>query len=157
LPDPSTQALWKTEIYKLWESLLQGIPVLADAVKDPGAAGKDKRVELRRDYIIMRPVVQHAIVIAIKRLLDDGSSLKIILTKLAKLDYRYDNPEWERIAVKPVNKIIAGKSETKLLARLIAYRLGENLSAKELGILENQYVSLFDVQDGNRNLPPRIN
>jgi DNA sulfur modification protein DndB len=157
LPNPATQALWKTEIYKLWESLLSDIPILADAVRDPNATGKDIRIELRRDYIIMRPVVQHAVVIAIKRLLDDGSSLKAVLNKLGIMDWRYDNSEWERIAVKPGNKIIAGRSDTKLLARVIAYRLGESLSAKELKVLEDQYRGLFDVLDVERQLPSLIN
>jgi hypothetical protein len=104
----------------------------------------------------MRPVVQHSVVIAIKRLLDDGSPLKGTLAKLAKMDWRYDNSEWERIAVKPGNKIIAGKSDTKLLARVIAYRLGESLTAKELQVLEDQYRALFDVLDPNRNLPALV-
>ena len=105
---------------------------------------------------MFQPVVQHAVVIAIKRMLDDGAPLKVIMNKLSRMDWRYDNSEWERIAVKPVNKIIAGKSDTKLLARVISYRLGESLSSKELKILEDQYRALFDVQDADRKLPPLI-
>lgn len=157
LPDLATQALWKDEVEKMWDLMLTSIPPLTDAIKDPGEEGREKRCELRESYIIMKPVVQVALVMAIKRLIDTGAPLKASFQKAGKLDWRFECADWDRIAVNPGNKIIAGKQSQKLLSRIIAYRLGEELSAKELKVLEEQYDGLFDSKDPNRKLPPKVN
>lgn len=157
LPDLATQALWKSEVEKMWDLMLTAIPPLADAIKDPSEEGQSKRVELRETYIIMKPVVQVALVMAIKRMIDAGASLKAAFQKAGKLDWRFECTDWDRIAVNPGEKIIAGKQSQKLLSRVIAYRLGEELTAKELKVLEEQYDGLFDTKDPNRKLPSKIN
>jgi DNA sulfur modification protein DndB len=157
LPDLATQALWKSEVEKMWDLMLASIPPLVDAIKDPSDEGQSKRVELRETYIIMKPVVQVALVMAIKRMIDGGSSLKSAFQKAGKLDWRFECTDWDRVAVNPGEKIIAGKQSQKLLSRIIAYRLGEELTAKELKVLEEQYDGLFDTKDPNRKLPSKIN
>jgi DNA sulfur modification protein DndB len=157
LPDLATQALWKSEVEKMWDLMLTSIPPLVDAIKDPSDEGQSKRVELRETYIIMKPVVQVALVMAIKRMIDAGSSLKSAFQKAGKLDWRFECTDWDRVAVNPGEKIIAGKQSQKLLSRIIAYRLGEELTAKELKVLEEQYDGLFDTKDPNRKLPSKIN
>ncbi len=157
LPDADTQNLWRREVVNLWEQLLTNVPVLRDAVAENDDKSKDKRVELRSSYIIMKPIIQVSLVSAIKRLMDTGMAQKEIFKRVSKIDWRFDCPDWDRIAVNPGNKIITGNQSMKLLARVISYRLGEELISKELQVLENQYISLFDKTDGSRALPPKIN
>ncbi len=157
LPDADTQNLWRREVVNLWEQLLTNVPVLRDAVAEIDEKSKDKRVELRSSYIIMKPIVQVSLVSAIKRLMDTGMAQKEIFKRVSKIDWKFDSSDWERIAVNPGNKIITGNQSMKLLARVISYRLGEELISKELQVLENQYTSLFDKVDGSRTLPPKIN
>jgi DNA sulfur modification protein DndB len=156
LPDASTQNLWKTEIEKMWVALIKEMPVLNDAVADIEESGKSVRIELRQTYILMKPIVQAALVGAIKRLMLGGMSMKVAIEKAAKLDWRFECADWDRIAINPGKKIITGNQSRKLLSRMIAYRLGESLSAKELEVLENQYRGLFDTNDSNRKLPEKI-
>jgi DNA sulfur modification protein DndB len=156
LPDANTQNLWKKEIFTLWQQVTAQISVLKDALAHPEDEGKDKRIELRAEYIIMKPIVQVALILAIKRLMDKGISLKDTLKKVSKIDWSYISPDWERIAVNPGNKIVTGNQSMKLLARIISYRLGEDLISKELQILEQQYLSLFDATDTLRKLPQKI-
>jgi len=156
LPDADTQNLWRKEIFNLWQQLTTQISVLKDALALPDEDGKEKRIELRSEYIIMKPIVQVALVLAIKRLMDKGVSFKDIIKKVSKIDWSYDLQEWERIAVNPGEKIIAGTQSMKLLARVISYLLGEDLIAKELQVLEDQYRGLFDAKDPSRKLPEKI-
>jgi DNA sulfur modification protein DndB len=156
LPDSQTQNLWKQEIYSLWESVVETIPVLKEAIQDDGEAGKARRIELRAEYIIMKPIVQMALIASIKRLMDKGISLKESLKRASKLDWRFECNDWDRIAVDPGNKIVTGTQSMKLLARVIAYRLGEELQSKELKILEEQYRGLFDSKDSAKALPSKI-
>jgi DNA sulfur modification protein DndB len=156
LPDPDTQNLWRKEIFNLWSQLSTQINILKDALALPNDDGKEKRIELRAEYIIMKPIVQVSLILAIKRLMDKGISFKDIIKKVSKIDWSFSSPDWERIAVNPGEKIIAGNQSMKLLARIISYRLGEDLISKELEVLEGQYRGLFDVKDPTRKLPGKI-
>jgi DNA sulfur modification protein DndB len=157
LPDKDTQNLWRREVFNLWEQVTKNIAVLKDALELPEDEGKEKRIELRAEYIIMKPIVQVALILAIKRLMDKGTSLKDIIKKISKIDWSFDSPDWERIAVNPGKKIISGLQSMKLLARVISYRLGEELISKELQVLEGQYFGLFDSKDPSRKMPEKIN
>jgi len=156
LPEASVQNLWRTEVEKMWITVVREISVLHDALEDIEDTGRGKRTELRKTYIIMKPIVQAALVGAIKRLMNAGISMKVAIEKAAKLDWRFQCSDWERVAVNPGDKIITGSQSRKLLTRLIAYRLGEPLTAKELEVLENQYRGLFDTHDKSRSLPERL-
>lgn len=155
LPDDATQTQWKNEIEKLWVALLKEISVLSDALSDITETGKQTRIELRDNYIIMKPIIQASLVNAIKRLMISGVSMKAAVEKAARLDWRFDNSIWDRIAVEPGKKIIAGNQKMKVLGRYIAYILGDNLSSKELEVLEKYYKDLFD-GDSAKKLPEKI-
>jgi hypothetical protein len=154
LPSPEDQHLLRLEAEKLWRAVLRNMDVFSDALEDREESGKAKRVELRSSYILMKPIVQHALVGAIKLLMLDGMSLDDAITKASRLDWRFDCEDWERVAVLPGDKIITGAQSRRLLSRIIAYRLGLHFDSKELEILETQYKRLFDNQ--NRSLPPLL-
>jgi DNA sulfur modification protein DndB len=154
LPSPEDQHLLRLEAEKLWKAVLRNMDVFSDALGDREESGKAKRVELRSSYILMKPIVQHALVGAIKLLMLDGMSLDDAIAKASRLDWRFDCEDWERVAVLPGDKIITGAQSRRLLSRIIAYRLGLHFDSKELEILETQYKRLFDNQ--NRSLPPLL-
>lgn len=155
IPDQQTQALWKAELEKMWVTLVREIPILNEAVSNIEEDGKQLRIELRDTYILMKPVVQAALVGAIRRLMTSGMSLKTAVERAARLDWSYECPDWDRVAVNPGKKIVTGTQGRKFLSRIIAYRLGEPLQAKELEKLEEQYAGLFDVSE-HRKLPEKL-
>jgi DNA sulfur modification protein DndB len=155
LPDEQTKNLWKRAIEDLWVTLLKEIPVLADAISDISEVGKNTRIELRENYIIMKPIVQASLINAIKRLVVSGVSMKSVIEKVSNIDWRFENPIWDRIAVEPGKKIIAGNQKMKVLGRYLAYILGDNLTSKELEVLEKYYRDLFD-GDESKKLPEKI-
>lgn len=156
LPDVATQNLWKSELKKMWVYLVRNISVFSDALADIEPTGKDVRMELREAYILMKPIVQVALVGAIKKLMNSGMNMEAAIDKASRLDWRFECADWDRIAVDPGKRIISGTAARKFLSRVIAYRLGEELGAKELEVLENQYRTLFDSTDTSRKLPEKI-
>jgi len=154
LPSPEDQHLLRLEAERLWKTLLRNIDVFSDALGDREESGRARRVELRSSYILMKPIVQHSLIGAIKLLMLDGVSLDDAVAKAARLDWRFDCEDWERVAVLPGGKIITGAQSRKLLSRIIGYRLGLHFDSKELEILETQYKRLFD--DQSRGLPPLL-
>ena len=152
LPDEATKNLWRSELEKLWRQLIKSIDVLHDALEDSEDSGRQKRIELRKSYIIMKPVVQFALVSAIRRLMLRGTSFDHALSKAGNLDWGFNNPEWERVAILPGDRIITGNQARKFLSRFIAYKLGEKLNSTELKALEEQYKNLFDSSE-KRELP----
>ncbi len=156
LPDVATQNLWKSELKKMWVYLVRNISIFSDALSDIEPTGKDLRMELREEYILMKPIVQVALVGAIKKLMNSGMNMEAAIDKASRLDWRFECADWDRIAVDPGKRIISGTAARKFLSRVIAYRLGEDLGAKELEVLENQYRTLFDSADTSRRLPEKI-
>lgn len=152
LPDEATKNLWRIELEKLWKQLVKSIDILHDALEDPEDSSRQKRIELRKSYIIMKPVVQFALVGAIKRLMLQGISFDSALNKAAILDWSFNNSDWDRVAVLPGGRIITGNQARKFLSRFIAYKIGEKLNSTELKALEEQYKNLFDSSE-NRELP----
>jgi DNA sulfur modification protein DndB len=155
IPEEMTKNLWRVELEKLWKNLIKSIEVLNDAIEDPEESGRAKRIELRQEYIIMKPIVQFALIGAIKRLMIQGTSLDSALAKAANLDWSFTNSDWERVAVKPGKTIITGNQSRKFLSRFIAYKLGEKLNSTELQALEDQYKNLFDSSE-KYELPERL-
>lgn len=156
LPDSNVQNLWKSEIEKMWITLVKEIQVFTDALADIEETGKDNRVELRETYLLMKPIVQAALVGAIKKLMQNGVQLKEAVQRASKLDWKFSCKDWDRVAVSPSGTIIAGAQAKKFLSRIIAYRLGDKLTSKELEVLETQYRNLFDDKNPNRPLPDKI-
>ena len=154
LPSAEDQTLLKVEAEKFWVHILREVDVFKEALDDRTEEGKAKRIELRATFILMKPIVQHALVGAIKLLMNDGMSLDEAINRANRLDWRFDCEDWERIAVLPGGRIIAGAQPRRLLSRVIAYRLGINFDSSELRILESQYRNLFDTDD--RPLPPKL-
>jgi len=156
LPDSNIQNLWKTEIEKMWVTLVREIQIFSDALADIEESGKQNRIELRDTYILMKPIIQAALMGAIKKLMQNGIQLKDAVERASKLDWKFSCKDWDRVAVSPSGTIIAGAQSKKFLSRIIAYRLGDKLTAKELEVLETQYRNLFDDKNPNRPLPEKL-
>jgi DNA sulfur modification protein DndB len=156
LPDSNIQNLWKTEIEKMWVTLVREIQIFSDALADIEESGKQNRIELRDTYILMKPIIQAALIGAIKKLMQNGIQLKDAVERASKLDWKFSCKDWDRVAVSPSGTIIAGAQSKKFLSRIIAYRLGDKLTAKELEVLETQYRNLFDDKNPNRPLPEKL-
>jgi DNA sulfur modification protein DndB len=162
LPDPATQGLFKQEARRVWDKLLNNITVFKLALQDTSEGGDEKREEIRKDFILGKPLVQQAVVIATNRLLNsdlaDGTKLGLdeIVSRIDKLNWKTDNALWQRVIMNG-ERIVSGKQSINFAARFIAYLLGEQLEDVELKALQEQYLSSYSDEDKiGKALPTRI-
>ena len=126
------------------------------ALHDPSEDGDVKRMEVRATYTLGKPIAQLSLFDAVLRLnapRDDGAKLSLeeITSRINAVDWRTDNPLWQRVLMNG-NKVITGRQAARFAARFIAYFLGAPLLEKELQVLEEQYKEQFS---SDVDFPPR--
>lgn len=143
LPSHEVMNLWEQEAVRLWKAFTNDITIVSDALVDPEESGDDKRREVRDQFVLGKPVVQNALIVAIARAMSTGIALETAVERINKIDWRKDNPLWQRVLLNG-EKIIAGKQSVNFASRFIAQMLGESLEQTEIDHLLDQYRSLFD-------------
>lgn len=68
LPVAAKGQLWRAKVHEVWEAVLDGIDVFADAVADKTEAGDDGRRAIRKASLLGKPVVQECLVRALVQL-----------------------------------------------------------------------------------------
>jgi len=146
LPDSATQRLMNTEAKDFWEQLCSDLELFSNALHDPSEAGDNRRREIRRDFVLGKPVAQWALVQAIVRLRTENPatgermSLDEACRRVNHLDWSTSEPRWQQVLMNG-NKVLAGKSAVNFASRVIAYWLGQDLSDTEIGEIEERYKS----------------
>jgi DNA sulfur modification protein DndB len=158
LPDLAHQNLYREQAGSFWKELCQRVPLFEAALHDPGEGGDDKRREIRKDYVLGKPIVQLALVDAVVRLRaesEDGKrhSWNTIGERLELVDWRVGNAIWQGVLMSG-DKVVTGKQSAKFAARFLAYYLGAGLAEKEVEVLGKQYRD----HPGNegKSLPPPL-
>lgn len=157
LPADDVFKLWQQEAERLWKSFTQDVKLVSDALFNPDEEGDGKRVEIRKQFVIGKPVVQHIIICSIARLMESGVPLETAISRINKVDWRRENPVWQRILLNG-EKIISGKQAVNLAIRFVSYYLGElQLEQPQLDSLLESYRELFDPAVAKtKNLPDVI-
>ena len=148
LPDVSQQKLWRLKVREVWQAVLDGIDVFADALGDKAESGDDKRRELRESNLLGKPVAQECLVRAFVQLTGASSSMSAseACDGLNGLPWglSQENLEiWQRVLWTGGKE---GKIITKnriLATRMIAYLAGERLNGDGLKDLLKDYRLLF--------------
>ena len=151
LPEDDKIGLYRTECSSFLEKLITDIKIYSDALKDPfDEIGDKRRKKLRDEFIIMKPVVQLALVKAILNLAtpktENGSSMPIetIYERINETDWSPSCEDWKGIIIKHTGAIMY-KGAVPLASRYISYMLGEKLDVSEKEELKNQILKKFDV------------
>jgi DNA sulfur modification protein DndB len=158
LPDVPQQVLYRNEARDFWKSLCEGVTVFEMALHDPSEAGDEKRREIRKDYLLGKPIAQLALVDAVLRLRHEGESgsrmpMPEAMKRVNAVDWRSSNPLWQGVLMSG-SKVVTGKQAAKFAARFLEYYLGGRLDDKEVDVLTEQYQN----HSGNagRSLPDPI-
>jgi len=145
LPAPADQQLYRKLAYDHWSMLCQHVKLFESALHDASEAGDEKRRELRKDFVLGKPIAQLALVDAVVRLREersDGSRLSWneVGDRISEVNWAVDNPFWQGVLMNG-SKVVTGRQAAKFAARFIAYYLGQPLSEKEKQVLQEQYES----------------
>ena len=157
--DNEKKHLYQDKVKEIWEYLSQNITLFADMLEDKDEQGDDKRRELRRDYLLGKPVPQACLFKAFSRLTNLESrqgklTKKEAVDKLNAIDWAIKAPEWDRLFISGKKFI---KSNAKLAIDIICYRAGEILNEEQKGSLLDKYRQLFpDDKQDKITLPPLL-
>ncbi len=162
LPKLLDRKLYEDLAQEYWREVSNNVTLYYQALHDKEHSGDDDRRDIRKAYLIGKPVVQLALMNAVVKLRSssksDGSKLSWgdIHSRINKADWKSSNELWQHILINGT-KIISGKQAVNFASSFIAYYLGEKLWEKEIANLRERYASHFpeSVREGT-NLPDRL-
>lgn len=160
LPDREKVQLYREKVMSVWEAVLDGIEVFADAIHEKDSSGDEKRWEIRSSNLLGKPVVQECVVKAFLRLTGAPTNMAVedACEKLNRLpwDISEENVQrvWQRVLW---SGGVDGKIVTKnrrLSTNLIAYLAGERLGVEARDELLDDYRRQFPEDErSGRDLP----
>jgi len=155
LPDDAKVNQYKSKVKEEWDFLLRNIDLFRSMLKDRTERGDDRRRQLRKDYILGKPIPQKCLVTAYidltqRRKIDPKKAAE----NLNRIPWEQDDYRWDGLLFR--GKKLLYKN-AKLASKIISYWAGAKLSEEEIAALENQYKKLFpdDVQE-SMSLPKPI-
>jgi len=156
LPDKANCKRLQSEAQDFWETICDQIDLFNKALLDATEGGDEKRREIRKDFLLGKPVAQLALVQAIIRLrAEDGTGRRISMDEVCKrinnLDWSIGAPRWQDILMNG-DRVVSGKTAANFAAQVISYWLGEKLDKSSQMKLEER----FKENSGGKNLPPPI-
>ena len=144
LPPKPTQRILEEEAKDFWDTVCSKVDLFREALHDSNETGDDRRRELRRDYVIGKPVGQWALIEAIVRLRnEDGEtgsrvSLEEACRRANKLEWGVSDPRWQLVLMNG-ERVLSGRTAVKFAAQVIEYWLGGDLPAAQLEELQDRY------------------
>ena len=100
LPDEARRERYKQKVNDVWECLVSSIDLFSLMLEDKEKSGDNKRREIRKDYLLGKPVPQVCLVKVFARLmhLPKGKlTFDEVAYKLNKIDWRKNAPLWDRL------------------------------------------------------------
>lgn len=155
LPNRATIKTLRDSAVEFWCELCEKIDTFARALHDPNADGDEKRREIRKTYVLGKPIAQFALAQAVVRMRsedDTGSRLSLaeVCRRVNTVDWSVDFPLWQGVLMNG-DRVVAGRSAARFAGRVVAYLLGENLGEGELASLSEDFRRITD-----RDLPPPL-
>lgn len=151
-PRPEDKSLAIQNLKAFWQDFIQ-IQAYSNSLADSSEAGDQRRIDIRKNSLACRPIVQRVLAETILELqIGDGEKNKLsvleAVSRINKVDWNPDNPLWQGVLLNG-ERIIAGASPLKFAVRVVAYLLGQPLDEQELKKLKKD----FETNIPGRSLP----
>ena len=146
-PSKSERQLLQSTACEFWQVACEQIDLLSKALHDESENGDEKRREIRRDYVIGKPVAQLALVQSIVRLRAADSETGVRLSmeeaceRVNSLCWTFEEPIWQGVLLNG-DRVVSGKTAVAFAGRVISYLLGEKLSQEEETELRDRFKDL---------------
>ena len=146
LPSKATQGIMKAEAESFWETVCSEIDLFSAALTDPSEQGDRKRQEIRKDFLLGKPIAQWVLASAIIRLRvpdsTTGTRMSLIeaCRRMNQLDWSSTAERWQDVLMRG-DKILAGRTAVRFASQVVAWWLGEDLTEAEVAQLNERFVS----------------
>lgn len=161
LPDKDTQVLLRGKAHEVWDVLLSGIEDFQLALHDKSETGNTKRIELRKESLLARPVTQECVFRAFLELTKSPTNFSDTdaVDKLNALPWTLTEEHVEKFwgNVLWSGDAKSGKMITKnrdLASKLIFYWAGGHMRDEEKEELLAEYQKQFTEANKPKELPP---
>ena len=162
LPSDEKVQLFRHKVREVWETLLEGIDVFADALNDPESTGDDKRREIRSTNLLGKPVAQECLVRAYLKLVNAPTNLTAneACERLNRLPWEITEDSlkiWDRVLwTGGMDGRILTKRR-KLAADIISYLAGEKISEiRKTELLDEYRMEFPEVERDEKQLPSNL-
>ena len=152
--DSDKAKLYKGKVEEVWKFLVGHIEWFVELLDDKEKGGDTKRIEIRKDCLLGKPVPQECLVKAFVRLTDAPTNFsdEQAAKKLNSVDWQINAKCWDRLLIS------GGKIQTKnrvLVTDVLCCQLGEKVSSEKKAETLKKYRALFsaDEQKGITKLP----
>lgn len=158
LPSKDTCKLLERKLRDAWTHLAMHIEHFAAALVDKEETGDKKRMEIRKNFLLLKPVPQMAMIEAFSRLTGkqpNGQPMTFenASNRLNKINWDKSAPEWDRVLMSG-GKILR---KLKLATDLIYYMAGGKFNDGEEEKFLQRYRDEFPQDEqANKQLPAKV-
>ena len=158
LPDREQVQLYRGKVIAVWEAVLDGIEVFADAIHDKDSTGDQSRWEIRGKNLLGKPVAQECLVKAFVRLTGAPTNMSAedACGRLNHLPWSMTEEnlyKWQRVLWSGGKDGRIITKNRKLATALIAYAAGERITDEKRAELLDDYRKQFPEEERDRELP----
>ncbi len=149
------RALALEAVRGVWDLLLSGVDLFAEALSDPTPQGDETRIRIRAEMLLGKPIGQLALVRGFLEMRErcEGVSEDTLRDRLNRIDWGIEADHWQGVLVAPNGRVLSGKTAVNTAADFIAHLGGAPLSEeKKNALLEKIHGSGWET----RELPPPI-
>ena len=138
-PDKEKEKLYWSEVESVWTDLVSNVTHFSNALKDRTKTGYQIRSEIRKTYLLGKPIGQRVLASAYLKLTEKGKlNTEEACDRLNEVDWRIDNSMWENILTRDGSRVLSGISAMKLGTDFVAYLTGQPMDAKGLETLKRR-------------------
>ena len=156
MPTEAKEQLYRGKVKEVWNFLLKEIRIFADVLRDRKESGDLKRIEIRQDYMLGKPVPQACLVKAFVRLTNPPTrmSFRDAARKLNAIPWEISDKLWDRVLWTGGTII---KGHANLATHIISYMAGEKLTEEQKEDILKRYREVFPPEEREgKKLPDRI-
>jgi len=145
-PSKEAEKLFWSEVESVWKTLIAGITHFAEALKDRHPTGNKIRKEIRKEYLLGKPIGQRVVASAFLELTELGRlGADEACIRLNTINWRIDEKMWENILTRDGSRVLSGTAAIKLGKDFVTYLAGKPMKESDLSDLK-QRISPTDPQ-----------
>lgn len=137
--DEAQQELYYKEVVDVWNDLLTKIEWFAESLDDTSNAGIARRIEIRAECLLGKPIGQLSLVRGFLLLREKcaDTSVSELCNRLNRIDWSLAWDGWEGVLVNKNGRVMSGKTTVNFAAQFIAYLAGGELTDEERARLKD--------------------
>ena len=152
-PGKEEEKLYWKETENVWKALIENITLFSSALKDTSKDGNATRQDIRREFLLGKPIGQRVLAGSFLELTERGRlTTGQACERLNAIDWRISNVMWVGILTRDASRVLSGVGAIKLGRDFVSYLAGRPLSeADELMLRER-----ISPDDPYYRLPSRV-